>query len=98
MFIYLSLVLKKPLKLVENYSVFHRFRQAKFASGGSNLSSSQFLLQPQPPLNMMLIIKVVKIDSKIIISLPWSKSVKHTVGFNFINILHAAFAPTFLRQ
>ncbi len=28
------------------YSVFHRFRQAKFANGGLILSLSQFLLQP----------------------------------------------------
>ncbi len=28
------------------YSVFHQFRQAKFANGGSILSSSQFLILP----------------------------------------------------
>ncbi len=28
------------------YSVFHRFRQAKFGNGGSIISSSQFLLLP----------------------------------------------------
>ncbi len=31
------------------YSVFHRFRQAKFAYGGSILRSSQFLLLLQLP-------------------------------------------------
>ncbi len=31
---------------------------------------------------MTLAIKVVKIDSEIIISLPWSKSVKQTVAQN----------------
>jgi hypothetical protein len=34
---------------------------------------------PYQPLKMTLAIKVVKIDSKIIISLPQSKSVKQTV-------------------
>ncbi len=42
--------LQKPKKtLINLYSVFHRFRQAKFA---------------QVPLKMTLIIKVVTIDSK----------------------------------
>jgi hypothetical protein len=49
--------------------VFHRFRQAKFANGGSFLSSSQFLKLPQLLQKMMLASKVVKIDPKIIISL-----------------------------
>ncbi len=31
------------------YIVFHQFRQAKFASGGSILSFIQFLLLPQLP-------------------------------------------------
>ncbi len=54
-----------------SYSVFHRFRQAKFAYSSSILSPSQFSLLPQLPLKMTpLIIKVVKIDLKIIISLP----------------------------
>jgi hypothetical protein len=52
------------------YSVFHRFKQAKFAYGGSILSSSQFLLLPQLPQKMELASKVVKVDSKIIVSLP----------------------------
>jgi hypothetical protein len=50
--------------------VFQRFRQAKFAHGGSILSSSQFLLLHQQPLKMTLAIKVVKIDLKIIIWQP----------------------------
>ncbi len=33
------------------FNVFHRFRQAKFAYGGSILSSSQFLLLPYRCLN-----------------------------------------------
>jgi hypothetical protein len=48
------------------YSVIHQFRQAKFAYGGSILSSCNFLLLPQPPLKITLATKVVKIDSKII--------------------------------
>ncbi len=31
---------------IKTYSVFHRFREAKFGNGGSILSSSQFLLLP----------------------------------------------------
>jgi hypothetical protein len=50
--------------------VFHQFRQAKFAYGGSFLSLSQFLLLPQLPQKMELASKVVNVDSKIIISLP----------------------------
>ncbi len=70
-----------------SYSVFHWFRRAKFACGGSTLSSSQFL-----PLSSCLGIKVVKIDWKIIISIPWSKSVKQTVwwqiGFCVLDTSH----------
>ncbi len=44
------------------------------------LSSSQFLLMPQQPLKLTLAIKLVNIDSKIIISLPWSKSVNQIVS------------------
>ncbi len=42
---------------------------AKFAYGGSILGSSHFTLLSQMPLKMMLDLKVVKIDLKIIISL-----------------------------
>ncbi len=52
------------------YSVFQGFRQAKSANGGSILSSNQFLILPQLHQKMMLTSKVVKVDSKIIISLP----------------------------
>ncbi len=62
------------------YSVFHRFREAKFANGGSILSSSQFLMLPQLPQKMKLVSKVVKIDPKIIISLPPWNSLYET-GF-----------------
>ncbi len=54
----------------ETYSVFHRFRQAKFPNGGSILSSNQFSILPQPPQKMKLASKVVKIDPKIIVLLP----------------------------
>jgi hypothetical protein len=53
--------------------VFRRFKQAKFAYGGSILSSSQFSLMPKQPLKMALAIKVVEIDLKIIILLHQSK-------------------------
>ncbi len=52
------------------YSVFQGFSKAKFANGGSILSSSQFLILPQLPQKVKLALKVVKVDSKIIISLP----------------------------
>jgi hypothetical protein len=52
------------------YSVFHQFRQAKFAYGDLILSLSQFLPLPQLPQKMELASKVVKVDSKKIVSLP----------------------------
>jgi hypothetical protein len=45
------------------------FSRAKSANSGSILSSSQFLILPQLPQKIKLTSKVVKIDSKIIISL-----------------------------
>jgi hypothetical protein len=48
---------------------FHVFGQAKFACGGTTLGSSQISLLPQLHLKTMLDLKVVKIDTKIIISL-----------------------------
>ncbi len=67
------------------YSVTHRFRQSKFAYGDSILSMSQLLLLPQQPLKATLAIKVVKIDSKVIISLPdlnqTNNSTIHSVFF-----------------
>jgi hypothetical protein len=47
-----------------DYSMFHRFRQAKFTHGGLILSSSQFLLLPQLPQKMEPASKVVKVDLK----------------------------------
>ncbi len=43
-------------------SVFHQFRQAKFAYDGSIFGSRQFLQLPQRPLKTAFAIKVVKID------------------------------------
>ncbi len=54
--------------LEKSYSVFHQFRQAKFAYGGSILS--QFLILPLVPQKIKLNSKVVKVDLKIIVSLP----------------------------
>jgi len=51
------------------YRAFQGFGQAKFAYGGSILGVSQFKLLPQLPLKTVLLLKVVKINSKIIISL-----------------------------
>jgi len=53
----------------DRYRVFLGFGQAKFACGGSVLGTSQFTILPELPLKMMLDLVVVKIDSKIIISL-----------------------------
>ncbi len=55
---------------LRDYSVFQGFSKAKSANGGSILSSSQFMLLPQLPQKIKLMSKVVKSDSKIIISLP----------------------------
>jgi hypothetical protein len=52
------------------YSVFQGFSKAKSANGGSILSSSQFLILPQLPQKIKLASKVVKVDLKIIISIP----------------------------
>jgi hypothetical protein len=52
------------------YSVFQGFSKAKSAIGGSILSSSHVLILPQLPQKIKLTSKVVKVDSKIIISLP----------------------------
>jgi len=61
------------------YRAFHGFGQAKFAYGGSILGLSQFTLLSKLPLKMSLDIKVVKIDSKIIILLHQSKCVTHSI-------------------
>ena len=52
----------------------------KLGSGGLVLGLSQFLLLPLLPQKMNLSSKVVKSDSKIIISLHKSKSVTHYVA------------------
>ena len=52
------------------YSVFQGFSKAKSANLGLILTLSQFLILPQLPQKIKLASKVVKVDSKIIISLP----------------------------
>ncbi len=69
---------------VKLYTVFHLFRQAKFAFGGSILS--QFLLQTQWPLKTMLAFKVAKLDS-----LHGSKSKKQTAVI--FNLHHHIISP-----
>ncbi len=61
------------LRLLGQYkklALFQGFSKAKSANGGLILSSSQFLILPKLPQKMKLALKVVKVDSKIIISLP----------------------------
>jgi hypothetical protein len=62
------------------YRPFHQFGQAKFPDSGSILGLSQFLILAQLPLNTMLGLKVVEIDSKISNSLCKSKFVTQSVG------------------
>jgi hypothetical protein len=69
MFYFISII-EHNSSISNNYGVFHHFRQAKFAYGGSILGSSQFMLLPQLPQKMELASKEVKVDSKIIVSLP----------------------------
>ncbi len=57
-------------KIIKSCSVFQGFSKAKFANGGSILTLSQFSILPQLAQKMKPASKVVKIDSKIIISLP----------------------------
>ena len=68
------------LRLIhDDYRAFHQFGQTKFAYGGKVLGSSQFPLLPQLPQKMTLASKVVKIDSRQVISLRYAKSVTHSV-------------------
>ncbi len=59
----------EDIKQPKYYRAFHVFGQAKFAYGCLILGSSLFTLLPQQPLKTNLDLKMVKIDSKIIISL-----------------------------
>ena len=52
------------------YRAIHRFGESKIANDGLVLGLSQFSILPELPYKMMLDSKVVKNDSKIIISLP----------------------------
>ncbi len=69
--------------LTRCYRVFHGFGQVKFADSGSILGSSQFSLLPHLPQKTMVSLKVVKIDSKIIILLCQSKSVIRSVPISW---------------
>ncbi len=67
-------------KILDTPSALRPWRHLWMAPySNSILSLGQFLILPQRALNMMLSIKVVKIDSKIIISLYWSKSAKQII-------------------
>jgi len=48
----------------KNSKVFHGFGQAQFPDGGWVLGSSQFSILPRLPPNMILSLKVVKIDAQ----------------------------------
>ena len=65
------------------YSEFHGFGQAYLGCILNFVCSSWFPTLPQLPYKITLNSKVVKIDSKIIISSRKSKSVKHSVGSYF---------------
>ncbi len=56
-----------------------RAGQAKFAYSGLILGSSKFTLLLQLPLKLKLNLKVLNVDSKIIMSLILSKSLTHSV-------------------
>jgi hypothetical protein len=64
-----------------SYSVFHRFGQAKFAYDGLILISRQFLPLLQLLKNLTLVTEIVTNDSKMIILLHYSKSMKHAVDY-----------------
>jgi hypothetical protein len=59
-----------PLKYDFKYNTGLGDTKAKSANGGLILSSSHFLILPQLPQKIKLASKVVKVDSKIINSLP----------------------------
>ncbi len=81
----------------ELYSVFHRFRQAKFAYSGSIFNLSQFLPLSQLPQKMELASKVVKVDSKIIISLS-KILIRETHCMNTIGWLWIKLENPYIRQ
>jgi hypothetical protein len=69
-FVYKNKILLKTVPLSSYYSVFQGFSNAKSTNDGSISSSSQFLILPQLPQKIKHASKVVKVDSKKIISLP----------------------------
>jgi len=62
----------------KRYRAFHRFGQAKICNGGSALGSSQFLLLPQLLQKTALGLKVVKIETKIVILIRQFKAIIHS--------------------
>ncbi len=78
-----NFVLIKSNLILSSYRAFHWFEQAKFLVGGSVLGSSQFSILPQLPPKIMLFLKMVKINPRIIILLHKSKSMSHSVCYLF---------------
>jgi len=63
------ITLKAKADTIDKYRAFLKFGQAKFPDGGSILGSSQFSILHQLPSKILLDLKLVLIDSKIITSL-----------------------------
>jgi hypothetical protein len=75
----------KDVAMFTSCRAFLRLGQAEFADGGLIKGLSQFTQLTLLPLKMMLNLKKVKIDSKIIILLCYSKSMTHSVDNNWKN-------------
>ena len=76
-------------KYYNAYQGFDILNLDKLAYGGLILGSSQFSILPKLPQKMVLDSKVVKIDSKIIISSLKSKSLTHSVELLFASVVSA---------
>ena len=66
----------------KSYRVYQRFGQTKLPYGGLVLCSSQFQVMTRPPLKLLLMLKMVKSDIKIIIFLlllRLSLNTRHTL-------------------
>ena len=75
----------KLLSFTDRFTDLDKPNLFELAYGGLVLGSSQFLLLPQLPHKMMLVSKVVKSNSKIIIPQRQSKSVTHSVASKHIH-------------
>ena len=82
---------KSRVQESQSYRAFHRFGQTQIADSGLVLGSSQCSFLSQLPQKMTLASKVVKIDSKIIISLSYSKSVTQSVWEKYSLIILSSF-------